>query len=100
MKPLLMMRTKGLTGPLFAKHAFSNKLSKSSGNFVGEGGIEYENLIPNSSWQGVSGSVSGADWVFPTGYAGGFWPPTDAIAIPNSPDNQIHIIHFPFSILT
>jgi len=35
MKPLLMMRAKGLTGPLFAKHAGIFGLSKSVGNSIG-----------------------------------------------------------------
>lgn len=34
MKPLLMMRTKGLTGPAFAKHAGCSRLSKSVGNQI------------------------------------------------------------------
>lgn len=34
MKPLLMMRTRGLSGPLFAKHSNCGCLSKSSGNAV------------------------------------------------------------------
>jgi len=35
MKPLLMMRTKGLAGSMFAKHAGCSKLTKSSGAQVG-----------------------------------------------------------------
>ena len=40
------------------------------------------NMIPNSVWSGMSGSIVGGDWVFPTDWDGGFWPPTDAIALP------------------
>jgi len=51
-----------------------------------------ENLAPNSVLDGMSGSVGGGDWVFPTGWDGGFWPPDDAIALP---DGKIHFITEP-----
>ena len=35
MKPLLMMRTKGITGPAFAKHTSIKGLSKSAGDAIG-----------------------------------------------------------------
>ena len=52
MKPLLMMRTKGLTGPAFAKHAgkFSG-LSKSAGNTIALG----SSVVPD-----ITGLTAGA----------------------------------------
>jgi len=47
------------------------------------------NLLTNSSWVGMSGSVSGADFVFPDGWTGGFWPPDEAITIPNGDYNAL-----------
>ena len=41
-----------------------------------------DNLVVNSSWAGMSGSVGGADFVEPTGWTLGFWPPDEAITIP------------------
>ena len=39
MKPLMMMRTRGISGPRFGKHAnLNHTLSKSSGSFFGAGG--------------------------------------------------------------
>ena len=35
MKPLLMMRTRGLSGPAFANHHGIKGLSKSAGTFIG-----------------------------------------------------------------
>ena len=49
-------------------------------------------LITNSVWAGVSGSVSGADFVQPTGWNNGFWPPHDAIAHPDTPYSQIQFL--------
>ena len=37
------------------------------------------NELLNSSWAGGSGSVGGADWVNPTSWGDGFWPPDKAI---------------------
>lgn len=39
------------------------------------------NLIVNSVWDGVSGSVGGADWLPPTSWSNSFWPPDEAIAL-------------------
>ena len=41
-----------------------------------------DNVVTNSSWAGMSGSVGGADFVTPTGWTLGFWPPDEAITIP------------------
>ena len=41
-----------------------------------------DNVVTNSSWAGMSGSVGGADFVAPTGWTLGFWPPDEAITIP------------------
>ena len=40
-----------------------------------------DNVVVNSSWAGMSGSVGGADFVTPTGWTLGFWPPDEAITI-------------------
>ena len=45
------------------------------------------NLLPNSVWAGASGSVGGADWIPPTGWNNSFWPPDEALAIPNISGN-------------
>ena len=45
------------------------------------------NLIGNSVWAGASGSVGGADWIPPTLWSNSFWPPDEAIAIPNISGN-------------
>ena len=37
------------------------------------------NEFVNSAWSGGSGSVGGADWVDPTSWDNGFWPPDEAI---------------------
>ena len=42
------------------------------------------NILLNSVWAGASGSVGGADWVPPTSWSNGFWPPDEAIALPGS----------------
>ena len=41
------------------------------------------NLLANSVWAGVSGSVGGADWLPPTSWSNSFWPPDEAIALPD-----------------
>ena len=61
---------------------------------LGQVGYRYVNIVPtlrvhnnlllNSSWSGMSGSVGAADFVNPTGWGQGFWPPTDAIVLPPS----------------
>ena len=49
MKPLMMMRTKGLTGPRFARHAGPcTKLSKSAGNSE-----KYLSLQVRGAWTGT-----------------------------------------------
>ena len=50
------------------------------------------NVIPNSTWRGASGSVSGGDFVPPDGWGTGFWPPDDAIAIDNGDYTSIRFI--------
>lgn len=45
------------------------------------------NLLLNSTWSGASGSVAGADWIPPTSWSNSFWPPDNAIAIPNVSGN-------------
>ena len=39
------------------------------------------NFAPNSTFAGASGSVTGGDFVEPTGYTTGFWPPDEAEVI-------------------
>jgi hypothetical protein len=57
--------------------------------FWGSGGaVDVENLIVNSRWLGVAGSVGGADFAFPADWTGGFWPPTDAIAYNADAENE------------
>ena len=61
-------------------------VSPHSGNrnvFIPKRFVPEPNQILNSSWQGIAGSVGGADFVGPTGWGLGFWPPTEAIALPN-----------------
>ena len=51
------------------------------------------NLLPNSSWAGMSGSVGGADFIGPNLWSLGFWPPDDAIAeidVSGNGDNGAH----------
>ena len=50
------------------------------------------NNVTNSSWVGASGSVSGANFVFPTGWTGGFWPPDEAVVTDAGDYNQIQFI--------
>ena len=45
------------------------------------------NQLGNSVWAGASGSVGGADWLPPTLWSNSFWPPDEAIAIPNISGN-------------
>ena len=45
------------------------------------------NLLINSSWVDAAGSVGGANWVPPTPWANSFWPPDNAIAIPDISGN-------------
>ena len=52
------------------------------------------NLLPNSVWAGVSGSVGGADFIGPTGWSLGFWPPDEAIALPNVSGNGDNGVEF------
>ena len=52
------------------------------------------NLLPNSVWAGVSGSVGGADWIPPTSWNNSFWPPDEAIALPNVSGNGDNGIEF------
>ena len=57
MKPLLMMRARGLSGPAFAKHAGIRGLSRSAGNFIGSSHI----LRPLLGWTGDVGCTSQSD---------------------------------------
>ena len=69
MKPLLMMRTKGITGSFFAKHAHCMMLSKSSGNAYGlgiKGKIEWQDLPAQSLPFGSDCSINLLDYVTPT----------------------------------
>ena len=45
------------------------------------------NQLGNSVWAGASGSVGGADWIPPTLWSNSFWPPDEAIALPNISGN-------------
>lgn len=49
------------------------------------------NLLINSRWSGASGSVGGANFIGPTDWDLGFWPPDDAIVQPDA-DQLIHFI--------
>jgi len=60
------------------------------------GSISFEevplNSLANSLWIGASGSISGADFTFPVGWTGGFWPPDEAIATDAGGYTQIQFI--------
>ena len=56
------------------------------------GVVSPTHILTNSAWDGVSGSVSGADFTQPTGWNNGFWPPHDAIAHPDTPYSQIQFL--------
>ena len=49
--------------------------------------VKPPNALGNSVWAGASGSVGGADWIPPTLWSNSFWPPNEAIALPNISGN-------------
>lgn len=73
---------------LLTQAGFTGALNDMKLQFWLGGGVspspDYSNIVPNSSLAGMSGSVSGADWIPPTGWGQGFWPPTDATALTDS----------------
>jgi len=52
-----------------------------------------DNEFINSAWAGGSGSVGGANWVDPTGWDNGFWPPDEAIneGVFDSVNTRLHL---------
>jgi len=58
-KPLLMMRTRGLAGPLFAKHANSSRLSKSIGNAAGLSLLLGPELVTNGDFEDLDNGWTG-----------------------------------------
>jgi len=64
MKPLLMMRAKGLTGPGITKHAQVPGISKAGGNYFGAD-MPGENILPFGSIvnviDGVDNVIDGTD---------------------------------------
>jgi len=51
-----------------------------------------ENLVPNTPWSNASGSIVEGNFVHPTLWADGFWPPDDAIVIEGDDYNQVQFI--------
>ena len=43
--------------------------------------VQSANFIDNSRWNNISGSVGGADFLAPTDWSLGFFPPDDAVAV-------------------
>jgi len=70
---------------------YSSGVPYSPGGSISFGTVPL-NALANSSWLGASGSVSGADFVFPEGWAGGFWPPDEAVATDVDDYTQIQFI--------
>ena len=64
MKPLLMMRTKGLTGPYFAHHTGISGLSKSAGNSLNG------STRAVRGWTGAVNCVGGYDPIFTVMFSG------------------------------
>ena len=54
---------------------------------VASGVASPANQLANSVWAGASGSVGGADWIPPTLWSNSFWPPDEAVALPNISGN-------------
>ena len=61
----------------------SQRIMRSGLNAIHRRPVIPPNAIPNSVWAGASGSVGGANWIPPTSWNNSFWPPDEAVAIPN-----------------
>jgi len=63
-----------------APYSFTGSLDDMKLQFWEGGGVDIPpNEFLNSAWAGGSGSIGGANWVDPTSWGNGFWPPDEAI---------------------